>query len=349
MHIDEIETPALVVDLEALEANITRLQAYMHQHGIANRPHIKTHKIPAIAHMQVNAGAVGITCQKLGEAEVMARSGIRDIFVPYNIVGPAKLERLVSLSRRTTLSVTADAEVVVRGLSEAAQAAGITLSVLVECDTGIGRCGVQTPQQAADLGGLIARSPGLSFGGLMTFPNSERFDPFMREAKTLLSRAGLPVERVSGGGTPNAYQAHTYSELTEYRAGEYVYGGRRHLLSGRMPLESNAARVLTTVVSRPTADRGILDAGSKSLSSDTLGLDGHGYIVEYPEANIYTLSEEHGHTDFSKCARKPDIGDRLTVIPNHICVVTNLFNQVYMVRKGVVEAIWLIEGRGVVI
>ena len=156
MHIDQLETPAAVVDLDRLEANITRLQAYLDEHGIASRPHIKTHKIPEIAHMQIHAGAVGITCQKLGEAEVMAQAGIRDIFVPYNIVGQAKLERLMRLARRVRTSVTADSEAVVRGLSTAARRAGLTLPVLVECDTGARRCGVQSPQEAADLAGALA-------------------------------------------------------------------------------------------------------------------------------------------------------------------------------------------------
>jgi D-serine deaminase-like pyridoxal phosphate-dependent protein len=180
----------------------------------------------------------------------------------------------------------------------------------------------------------------------MAYPNTERFDPFVREARSLLEADGIPVERVSGGGTAGMFQAHTYRELTEHRAGEYVYGDRRHLLAGRMSMDTLAARVVTTVISRPTAERGILDGGSKTLSSDLLGLDGHGLIVEYPDARIYTLSEEHAHVDFSACARKPDIGERVSIIPNHICVVTNLFNQVHAVRRGAVEDVWPVAARG---
>jgi D-serine deaminase-like pyridoxal phosphate-dependent protein len=153
---------------------------------------------------------------------------------------------------------------------------------------------------------------------------------------------------VSGGGTAAMAQAHTHRELTEHRAGEYVFGDRRHLLAGRMSLETIAASVVTTVVSRPTPERGILDAGSKTLTSDLLGLDGHGLIVEYPDARIYGLSEEHGHVDFSQCARRPDIGERVTVIPNHCCVVTNLFNQAHAVRNGQVEVVWPVAARGAV-
>lgn len=346
MDLNQLETPVAIVDLDRLEANIEKFQAYLSQHGIANRPHIKTHKIPEIAHMQIKAGAVGITCQKIGEAEVMAQAGIDDIFLPYNIIGPAKLERLMRLTRRVNLSVTADSEFTVKGLSGAAQAAGIELPVLVEFDTGAQRCGVQSPQEAADLARRIARAPGLHFGGLMTYPSNQNTGPFVRETKKLLKADGLEVERVSGGGTPGMWQAHTYPEVTEHRAGMYIYGDRYTLKSGAMTLDDCSLKVITTVVSRPTADRGILDGGSKTFSSDLLGLEGYGLILEYPEALIYGQSEEHGHVDFSKCPRKPEIGERVTVIPNHCCVVSNLFNQIVGVRQNQVEVIWPVAARG---
>jgi len=346
MHIDQLDTPVAVVDLDRLEANIAALQAYLDEHSIANRPHIKTHKIPEIAHMQLAAGAVGIACQKLGEAEVMAQAGVRDIFVPYNIVGEAKLERLAHLARRVWLSVTADSEFVVRALSATARSAGLTLPVLVECDTGARRCGVQSPQEAAELARIIARSPGLHFGGLMTFPNLDGLDQFVSQVKSLLAKDGVPVERVSGGGTPCMWQAHTHAALTEHRAGTYVYGDRHTLKSGAMGLEDCALTVITTVVSRPTADRGILDGGSKTFSSDLVGLEGHGLVLEYPEARFYAMSEEHGHVDFSPCERRPEIGERVTVLPNHVCPVSNLFNQVVGVRDGAVEVVWPVACRG---
>ena len=150
MHVDELETPVPVVDMDRLEANISRLQNYLDKHNIANRPHIKTHKIPAIAQMQMDAGAVGITCQKVSEAEVMADAGFKDIFIPYNIIGEKKLARLMALAKRINISVTADSGFVVQGLSNAAQSEELTLTVLVECDTGAERCGVQSPQEAAE-------------------------------------------------------------------------------------------------------------------------------------------------------------------------------------------------------
>jgi D-serine deaminase-like pyridoxal phosphate-dependent protein len=348
MHIDELETPVPVVDIDRMEANIARLQLYLDEHKIANRPHIKTHKIPAIAKMQMDAGAVGITCQKVSEAEVMAIAGFNDFFLPYNIIGAAKLKRLMALVERIQMSVTTDSAFTARGLSNAAMLADLTLPVLIECDTGGGRCGVQSPSEAAELARLIGSLPNLHFGGLMTYPSNEQLDDFVRETRTLLKDDKLPIERVSGGGTPTMWEAHTHPELTEHRAGIYVYGDRLTLRSGAVTLDTCALRIITTVVSRPTQDRGILDAGSKTLSSDLHGLEGYGYICEYPEAKIYALTEEHGHVDFSACARKPEIGERVSVIPNHCCVVTNLFDEFIGMRANQVEETWQVAARGTV-
>lgn len=348
MRVDELETPVPVVDMDRMEANISRLQTYLDKYEIANRPHVKTHKIPAIAQLQMAAGAVGITCQKVSEAEVMADAGFTDIFIPYNIVGGRKLGRLMTLAARITVSVTADSAVVIRGLSNAAQEAGLTLPVLIECDMGGGRCGVQSPHEAAELARLIASLPNLQFGGLMTYPSNEHLDDFVRATRSLLKDDHLQIERVSGGGTPTMWEVHMHPEVTEHRAGIYVYGDRLTLRSGAVSMDHCAIKVHTTVVSRPTAERGILDAGSKSLSSDLHGLDGYGYICEYPDAKIYALSEEHGHVDFSACADKPEIGDRVTVIPNHCCTVTSLFDEVVGMRNDQVEVTWQVAARGTV-
>lgn len=348
MHVDELETPVPVVDVDRLEANITRLQAYLDSYNIANRPHIKTHKIPAIAALQVEAGATGITCQKVSEAEVMAAAGFTDIFIPYNILGASKLSRLMALAAEGEVSVTADSAYVVRGLSKAAVQAGLTLTVLVECDTGAGRCGVQSPQEAAELARMIARLPNLGFGGLMTYPTNEHLEDFVGATRARLIDDHLRIERVSGGGTPCMWQAHTHPELTEHRAGIYVYGDRLTLRSGAVTLETCALRIFSTIVSRPTAERGILDAGSKTLSSDLHGLEGYGFICEYPDAKIYALSEEHGHVDFSACAKKPEIGERVSIIPNHCCTVTSLFDQVVGARGNEVEVTWQVAARSTV-
>jgi len=348
MRVNELETPVPVVDMDILEANISRLQLYLDEHKIANRPHIKTHKIPAIAQMQMDAGAVGITCQKVSEAEVMANAGFSDIFIPYNILGETKLKRLMSLVEQATVSVTADSPVTVRGLARAAEEASVTLNVLVECDTGAHRCGVQSPGEAAELACLIESLPNLHFGGLMTYPTNEHLDDFVRTTRSLLKDYGLQIERVSGGGTPCMWEAHTHPELTEHRAGIYIYGDRLTLRSGAVKLENCAIKVHATVVSHPTSERGILDAGSKSLSSDLHGLEGYGYICEYPEAKIYQLSEEHGHVDFSTCPSQPEIGERVTIIPDHCCTVTSLFNEVVGARDDQVEVTWQVAARSTV-
>ncbi|RPJ28657.1 MAG: D-TA family PLP-dependent enzyme [Chloroflexi bacterium] len=348
MRIDELETPVPVVDIDRLEANISRLQAYLDEHKIANRPHIKTHKISAIARLHMEAGAVGITCQKVSEAQVMAEAGFNDIFIPYNIIGESKLKRLTTLASRVRVSVTADSAFTIRGLSNAAQQADLTLTVLVECDTGGHRCGAESPQAAAELARLIGSLPNLRFGGLMTYPSSEHLDDFVRQTRSLLKDDGLQIERVSGGGTPGMWQAHTHAELTEHRAGIYVYGDRLSIRSGAMTLNTCALKVFTTIVSRPTSERGILDAGSKTLSSDLHNLDGYGYICEYPEAKLYLLAEEHGYVDFSACARKPEIGERISIIPNHCCMVSSLFDEVVGGRGAQVEVTWQVTARGTV-
>jgi D-serine deaminase-like pyridoxal phosphate-dependent protein len=202
------------------------------------------------------------------------------------------------------------------------------------------------PGEAVALARIIARAPGLRFGGLMTYPNTPELDPFVRAVKAGLAADGIAVERVSGGSTPGMWQAHLHNELTEHRAGMYIYGDRYTLRSEAMRLEDSSFSVVTTVVSRPTADRGILDGGSKTFSSDLLGLEGHGLILEYPDALIVGLSEEHGQVDFSHCQRKPEIGERVTVIPNHCCTVNNLFNQIVGVRDNHVEVVWPVAARG---
>jgi D-serine deaminase-like pyridoxal phosphate-dependent protein len=168
----------------------------------------------------------------------------------------------------------------------------------------------------------------------------------VRQTKALLADDGIVVERVSGGGTPVMWQAHNHQEVTEHRAGTYIYGDRGMVNAGALQWEDCALRVIATVVSRPTADRGILDSGSKSLSADLFGLAGHGYIVEYPQARLYGLSEEHGHVDFANCPTKPQIGERVSIIPNHCCLVTNLFNEIVAMRNNEVEVIWPVAARG---
>ena len=349
MRLEELDTPALTVDLDAVERNIARMQAYCDGHGLALRPHVKTHKLPQLALVQVEAGAVGIACQKLGEAEVMAAAGLSDILITFPLVGAAKAERLARLAREVKVGVAADSAVVARSLSEALARHGATADFLVECDTGFERTGVQTPGEAAELAVLADSLPGLRFAGLMTFPTTEESGPRLRSAREEVERAGPRVERVSGGGTPTAFRTHEIGEVTEVRVGTYVYGDRACLANGTVALGDCALRLRATVVSRPTRDRAILDAGSKALSSDPVAgaPDGtFGLIVEHPEARIYGLSEEHGHVDVSACSELLEIGDTVTIVPNHACGTTNMHDEVVAHRGGEVIAAWPVAARG---
>ena len=349
MRIEDLDTPVLVVDLDGLEDNLDRYQQYFDEHGIGLRPHIKTHKCVAIAHMQIRRGAIGITCQKLGEAEVMVAGGAgQDVLIPFNIIGKEKLARLVALARSTRLTVAADSEYTVEGLALAASAAGVELGVVVELECG--RTGVGPPKAAADLAEKIDQAPGIELRGIMSMPSTPEMWPMIQEVLALFDQRGLPHPIVSGGSTPGAFKAHEIPELTEYRAGEYPVGGVGHFKRGTHSIEQCAGRVLTTVVSRPTEDRVILDGGSKSLSGATYreedGSSSMGYIVEYPDARLAGASEEHGHVDLSASAQKPEIGERVQVLPVHPCPCFNEHDEIVALRGGVVEAVWPVDARG---
>jgi len=329
MDLERIETPAVLIDLAIVRRNIARGQEHVGALGMAMRPHIKTHKLPLIGRMQIDAGAAGIACQKLSEAEVFAAEGFADILLCYNILGAAKLERLQRLARAVNLRVVADSERVVDALAEA----GSDLGVLVECDTGLRRCGVQSPSAARDLALRIAGTPGLRFGGLMTYPapdNPARVQAFLAEAVELCEAALGPVPCVSTGGTPAMATAGQVPAATEYRPGTYVYNDRSLVARGACTVGDCALTVLSRVISRPTRDRAVLDAGSKTLSSDLLGLTGYGMLPDFPDARIVALSEEHGHVEFSQPAKLPAVGDLVRIIPNHACPVSNLTDVVHL-------------------
>jgi D-serine deaminase-like pyridoxal phosphate-dependent protein len=347
MALTGLETPFLTVDLDRVERNIASLQSYCDEHGFAFRPHIKTHKLPEIAHMQVRAGARGITCQKLGEAELMADAGLDDILITFPLVGPRKAERLAALARRAKVGVVGDSAAVAEGLAAVLGRNGVEVDFLVECDTGFERTGVQSPEEAAELAALVDRLPGLRLAGLMTYPTLPGSGAWLGAARKELERRGLPVERISGGGTPTARQTHEIGEVTEIRAGTYVYGDRACIANGTVALDDCAERVLATVVSVPTSDRAIIDAGSKTLSSD-LAADtpGFGLVVEHPEASIYRLNEEHGYVDVSRCDPRPQVGETVTIVPNHACGTANMHDDVLVHRSGEPVGTWQIVARG---
>ena len=347
MRVSELETPVLTGDLDAIERNVFRMQAYCDEHGFALRPHIKTHKLPQIARLQVDAGARGITCQKLGEAEIFADAGFDDILVTFPLVGEAKAERLAALARRARMGTVGDSLTVARGLSGVLAREGVEVEFLVDCDTGLGRTGVQTPEEAAELAAAVEGLDGLRFAGLMTYPSLPETAPRLRAFREAVENAGIPVERVSGGGTPTAKRMHEHRVVDELRLGTYVYGDTACIANGSVKREDCALRIVATVVSRPTGDRAILDAGSKALTMEpAMGQEGFGQIVEHPEAEIYKLNEEHGYVDVSSCARKPEIGERVTLIPNHACVTANMFDEIVVLRGGEAVEVLTTAARG---
>ncbi|WFE75383.1 alanine racemase [Roseinatronobacter sp. S2] len=348
MMFAQIATPAVLVDLDIAQANIDRFQAHATRAGVAVRPHIKTHKLPMLAHAQIRAGAVGITCQKLSEARAMiSQGGIADILITYNIVGNDKLSELRALAQKVRVRVTADSQDVVAGLSRAFADAPQPLDVLVECDTGAGRCGVLTPDAACALAQTIAQAPGLRFGGLMTYPPANavhHVSDWLTQAAQRCEGAGLPVSVISTGGSPDMWAVQSLPWPTEYRAGTYVYNDRSLVARGVCDWGACALTVLATVVSVPAPDRAVIDAGSKVLSSDLLGLTGHGHVLGRPDISIAALSEEHGILHADTIALK--VGDRVRIVPNHACVVANLLDRVHLLRAGVPQGETQVTARG---
>jgi D-serine deaminase-like pyridoxal phosphate-dependent protein len=341
MHLSDLETPVPVVDIDIARRNIFRLQNYCDAHGFKLRPHIKTHKLPLFAHEQCKAGAAGITVQKIGEAEIMAQTGITDILLTYNLLGRAKAERLAHLTNFARMSVAIDNEKALESVASAASLSSSPISILIEFESGGNRQGTQTPEQAIALARKLVRQPMIEFKGLMTYPTSSKTAEFLRDALPLFNDAGIEIQVISGGGTPDVYRTHELAPVNEVRAGTYIYNDRMMIAAQAATQEACALTILATVVSRPTTERAVIDAGSKTLSSDLLPTGhgtGYGLLPDYPGATITRLNEEHGIVDLGSSARKPEIGERLRIIPNHVCAVTNLHDQIYLHREGVVLA-----------
>ena len=346
----EYGTPCAVIDMDKVERNISRIQKACEAAGVANRPHIKTHKSPLLAKMQVAAGARGITCQKLGEAEVMAAAGIDDILISYNLIGDEKMARLGALQGKANMTVAADNSTVVAGLPKAAATSGRPLSVVVECDTGRKRAGVETPAEAIALACEIAGLKGLQFAGFMLYPTEAGWaeaQKFFDEALAGVRSHGLDAKLVSTGGSPNMKNVGKLKGATEHRPGTYIYNDRMQVAAGVATWDDCALSIYSTVVSRAGPDRGILDAGSKTLTSDTGGgLDGHGLILEHPEAKIARFAEEHGFLDLTRSNTRPNVGDVVRIVPNHVCVVVNMMDEVVMVRGDEIIGPLQVAARG---
>lgn len=348
MRVEDLDTPSVTIHLDRLEANIARVQAMVDARGIGNRPHIKTHKIPAIGKMQIDAGAIGLTCQKLGEVEAFVNAGVTDdILLSFNIVGDKKTERLMELSSAIgRLAVVADNETVIDGLAEAGRRHGRDIPLLIECDTGFGRNGATSPERVLELARHAAAKPRIRLEGIMTFPNTAPTNGFVAHTLDLLRQSGIPVSVVSGGGTPALLTMADYPLMTEHRAGTYVFNDVMMIAAGFARLEQCAMHVRTTIVSTPTPDRAIVDAGSKVLTHERYYVENFGTVVEYPDAVVARLSEEHGVLDLSRSARKPRVGEVVNIIPNHCCVVSNMVDEVFGIRDGVVEVEWPVAARG---
>jgi D-serine deaminase-like pyridoxal phosphate-dependent protein len=342
-------TPCAVIDMDKVERNIARVQAQCDAAGVANRPHIKTHKSPVLAKLQIEAGARGITCQKIGEAEIMADAGIDNILISYNLIGEEKMARLAALQAKADMTVAADNAIVISGLPQAAAQSGRTLSVVVECDTGRKRAGVETPAEAIQLAQQIAGSKGLRFGGFMMYPTETGWNDaqkFYDEALAGVRAHGLDATMVSTGGSPNLINLGKLKGATEHRPGTYIYNDRMQVTAGVASWDDCALNIYSTVVSRAAPERGILDAGSKTLTSDTGGLEGHGLILEHPEAKIARFAEEHGFLDLARSNTRPNVGDVVRIVPNHVCVVVNMMDEVVMVRGDEIVGVLPVAARG---
>jgi D-serine deaminase-like pyridoxal phosphate-dependent protein len=346
----EFGTPAVVIDLDRVERNIARVQQVCDQAGVANRPHIKTHKSPLLARMQREAGAKGITCQKLGEAEVMADGGLDDILISYNILGEEKVGRLGELLKRVSVTVAADNPTTIAGLPPAGEIAGRPLGVVIECDTGRKRAGVETAKDAIELARQIKAQPHLRFDGFLFYPTETSWpetQAFFNEAMQGVRALGLDARIVSTGGTPNLGNVGKLEGATEHRAGTYIFNDRMMLACGAAMPDDCALNVYATVVSRAAPERGILDSGSKTLTADSGGLnDGYGLILEYPQARIKAFAEEHGFLDLTRSNDRPKVGDVVRVVPNHVCVVVNMVDRLIAVRGGEIVDVLPVAARG---
>jgi D-serine deaminase-like pyridoxal phosphate-dependent protein len=369
----ELRTPAVLIDRRRVIANIERMQDAAHRRGIRVRPHAKTHKSPVVARWQIERGAVGVCCAKLGEAEVFADAGITDIRLPYPL-NPANADRLLGLADRVRVSFIVDHLAIARGWSEAISRAGREVDVLVKVDVGFHRCGIDPSlPQAVTFLQQVAGMPGLRLRGLLSHAGhgyhaaseeharqiAQDEAHTLRQIAAAARDAGLAIDEVSAGATPTARYSLQQDGLTEYRAGNYVFFDRTQVGLGAATFDDCAMTVLARVVSKPAADRIILDSGSKTLSSDGargfMPLPGHGAVFRdltptpgaEPDADLIVerLSEEHATVRVGSGSTPLEPGDLVRVLPNHACVVTNLVEEVWLADGSNVERL-LVAARG---
>jgi D-serine deaminase-like pyridoxal phosphate-dependent protein len=360
------DTPELVLDLDTVRANIDRVAEQARAAGVTLRPHTKTHKLPQIARLQLEAGAVGVQVAKLGEAEVMADAGIEDILVGYPLVGDRKLERLADLAGRASVSVTVDSEEVALGVARVARTRGVTIPALLELDTGLHRLGVLPGPAAAELAERVAALDGIELVGVFTHEGhvyTQARDAAEQERMTLeacsaavdtayeLRGRGIAAQVVSVGSAATFRFAIRCPGVTEVRPGTYVFNDRSQLAQGAAGPSDLAAFVVTTVVARPAPDRIVIDAGTKVLTSDRMLVPDppatFGCVCGHDDWDVVRLSEEHGVVTVPPDAHVR-ISDRLAIIPNHVCPTINLANYVTVVEGGRVADRWPVAARGLV-
>jgi D-serine deaminase-like pyridoxal phosphate-dependent protein len=357
--IADLATPAVLVDLDVLERNIARMAAQAREAGVRLRPHAKTHKCPQIGRLQRAAGAWGLSVAKVGEAEVFADAGFDDLFVAYPVVGQDKGRRLLALADRVRLAVGVDSVEGARTLATPFRAARRTLDVLLKVDVGYGRVGV-LPEHAVELARQIVDVPGLRLRGVFTHAGhgylaetrAATDEIAKQEGERLaataadLRAAGLPVEEVSVGSTPTAALAMRVPGVTECRPGNYVFHDASQVALGTCGIEDCALTVVATVVSVPAPDRAVVDAGSKTLSSDPLRPRPGGYgQLPGRRSRIEKLSEEHGVVAVAE-GESFRVGERVRILPNHACVVANLHDRLVGVSGDRVEAVLPVAARG---
>lgn len=354
----DVETPVALIDLARVRANASRAATYASKHGIAWHPHIKTHKSIAVARIQLDAGARGLTVATPHEAEVM--SGVTDdLLIAYPPLGRKKLTRLMALPRKVALTVGLDSAEALEALAEAASSAGRTVGVLVEVDAGLHRVGVQGPEDAVGLARKARDAQGVEYRGIMFYPGHIRAHVSDQEQSLLelsgllesyfdaLSAEGMAPEVVSGGSSPTLWRSHEIARLTEVRAGTVIYNDRDMTGLGVAGEDECAYTVLTTVVSTAVPDHAVVDAGSKALSKEVLRAGGPGYaaVFDRPNVPVTFLSEEHGILDLADTEWRPRVGDQLRLLPNHVCVSVNLQDRL-LVQEGDRVETWPIEGKG---
>jgi D-serine deaminase-like pyridoxal phosphate-dependent protein len=357
MNFFDLDTPALLVDLDRVEANVAEMAQLARSAGVALRPHTKTHKMPAIARLQVAAGARGLTVAKVGEAEVMAAAGFDDLLVAYPVVVPGALRRLAALRERASVRVTLDTPEVAEALSLLGRGDAGPVEVLVEVDTGLHRLGRPAGRATADLVVEVAKVPGVRVVGLLTHAGhiysvapAQRHSAARAEVEALLeTRAlceaqGVEIVEVSVGSTPSVREELALGGVTEVRPGTYVFNDVT-MIDLEVATEVDCAQtVLTTVVGHPAPGRFVVDAGTKALAADGVGQPGWVRFLERPDLAMEFLSEEHGVATAS--ASRPAIGEQLRVIPHHACPVSNLFDLAYVVRGARVTEEIVVAGRG---